>query len=171
MNRWTIARSLHYAGLMWLRRRAKRYVSKDHRVARMDYCRWIGRCTNSYLKQLAFIDGTTFYLARGAEEKEDQRRRGLGPFVWRMATMKDGLFRDSVGASMYASKQGKPVKVWGFLSNGHLCLHVLPVDSEGKTTHMNGPAFRKMISQNGQAWKKACWPRNTPDVLHLIQDH
>ena len=88
-----------------------------------------------------------------------------------MATNADGLYKDTVGPSMYASKQGKPVKVWGFLSNGHLCIYVLPLTDEGVTTHMNGVTFRKMITENAEAWRRHCWPSRTPPVLHLVQDH
>lgn len=96
---------------------------------------------------------------------------GLVLFVWRMATNADGLYKDTVGPSMYASKQGKPVKVWGFLSNGHLCIYVFPLTDEGKTTHMNGVTFRRMITEKAVAWKRRCWPHRTPPVLHLVQDH
>lgn len=171
MTRWTIARSLHVAGLQWLRRRKKRFVSAAHREGRETYARWIRKCSNVFLKQLAFVDGTTFYLARGQSEEEDQRRRGLGPFVWRMTTNRDGLFSDSVGPSLYASKQGKPIKVWGFLSNGHLCIYVLPLNEKGNTTHMNGPTYREMMTANVASWKRACWPSRKPAVLQVIQDH
>ena len=171
MNRWTIARSLQRAGLQWLRRRRKRWVSDAHREERTAYGRWIKNCSAVFLKAFAYVDGTTFFLARGDAEAEDQRRRGLGPFVWRMATHADGLYSDAVGPSLYAAKQGAPVKVWGFLSNGHLCIHVLPLDDDGKSTHMNGPAYRKMMNDNAVSWQRACWPSRKPRVLHLIQDH
>ena len=35
---------------------------------------------------LAFIDGTTFYLARGETKAGDKARSRLGSFVWRMST-------------------------------------------------------------------------------------
>ena len=82
-----------------------------------------------------------------------------------------GLFTDNVGPSLYAAKQGKPVKVWGLLANGHLCIFVLPVDEKGKTYHMNGTNFRDMMSDHALDWKRRCWPSRAPRVVNLIQDH
>jgi hypothetical protein len=170
--RWTVSRSLQDAGLQWLRRRSKKWLSDDYREGRQAYARWIKRCADGFLKSFAYIDGTTFFLARGEAEKNDQKRRALGPFVWRMSTQADGLYRDTVGPSLYAAKQGKPVKVWGFLANGRLCIHVLPLaDDSNRTTHMNGPAFREMMTEHAATWKRRCWPNRAPAVVHLIQDH
>jgi len=171
VKRWAIAASLQRVGLQWLRRREKRWLSQGHREGRIDYANWVKRCTEIFLKLFVYIDGTTFYLARGAAEAGDLGRKALGSYVWRMATNADGLFRDTVGPSLYAAKQGKPVKVWGFLSNGFLCLHVLPLDEDGKTTHMNGVSFRKMMFDHAPQWKKRCWGNRAPAVLHLVQDH
>ena len=162
MTRWFIARNLHVVGLQRLRRRKKRVVSAAHREGREAYVRWIRKCTDIFVKELAFADGTTFYLARGQSKKEDQRRRGLGPFVWRMTTNRDGLFSDSVGPSLYASNQGKPIKVWGILSNGHLCIYLLPLNEKGNTMHMNGPTYCAMMVANVANWKRACWSSRRP---------
>jgi len=43
-----------------------------------------------------------------APEAEEKRRQALGPFVWRMANGKDGLFTDNIGPSLYAASQGHP---------------------------------------------------------------
>ena len=170
--RWTVSRALHDAGLQWLRRRRKRLLTEAHCLARMAYARWILRQCLVFLHAFAYIDGTTFFLARGLAEVADQGRRRLGPFVWRMSTAAEGLYHDNVGSSLYAAKQGKPVKVWGFLANGHLCIYVLPENDEGGgTSHMNGPTFRKMMEGHGLDWKRRCWPRAAPKVVHLVQDH
>ena len=66
------------------------------------------------LKRFAYTDGTVFYLARSEAELEDKTRLCLGPYVWRMANGKDGLWDANVGPSLYAKAQGKPVKIWGF---------------------------------------------------------
>ena len=63
------------------------------------------------------------------------------------------------------------MKVWGMLANGHLCIHVLPVDEDGKTVHMNGPTFREMMEDHALDWKRRCWPSRAPQIVHLIQDH
>ena len=89
----------------------------------------------------AYVDGTTFYLARSDMQSVDAKRSRLGPFVWRMSSSKDGLYGDTVGSSLYAC-QGQPVKVWGFLCNGFLRIQILPLTAEGKTTHMSGSTFR-----------------------------
>lgn len=169
--RWTVARALHSAGLQWLRRRKKRFLRQEHRLERMDYARWVKARGQAFLKTFAYIDGTTFYLARGADEASDQKQQRLGSFVWRMSTSADGLYHDNVGASLYASKQGKPVKVWGFLANGRLSIYVLPANETGGTEHMNGPRFREMMCKFGRDWKRKSWPTRAPKIVHLVQDH
>ena len=72
------------------------------------------------LKRFAYTDGTVFYLARSEAELEDKTRLCLGPYVWRMANGKDGLWDAHVGPSLYAKAQGKPVKIWGFFADGRL---------------------------------------------------
>jgi hypothetical protein len=174
VGRKVIASALQDAGLAWLRRRKKRLVPKRSQRARVVYVKWLQQQSKSDLRRFAYIDGTTFYLARDATSAEDQERRRLGPFVWRLADGKDGLFRDAVGPSLYAASQGQPVKVWGFLANGHLCVKVLPADgSDGEaTTHMNGVRFRKMIDDHGAGWVKECFGGRQPrGGCHLVQDH
>ena len=75
------------------------------------------------------MDGTTYYLALSETQAEHQERLRLGTYVWRDAAGKDGMFTDCIGPSLYAAKQGRPVKVWGLLYKGHLCLLVLPEDA------------------------------------------
>lgn len=169
-SRWVISRALHRAGLLWLRRRLKRWVPKVSREARCLYAKWLLRLSAEQLRFFAYVDGTTYYLARGVAEADDKNVLRLGKFVWRGSTSKEGLYHDNVGPSLYAAKQGAPVKVWGFLSNGHLCVYVLPAAAEaGSTTHMNGANYRAMLDSKVEGWKRACWRGKSPK-LHLIQD-
>ena len=83
-SRFVIAYALHTVGLQWLRRRRKRWVAPRHVGPRLAYARWVLRQTRAVLKSFAFIDGTTYYLARGPAEAADKHRGRLGTFVWRM---------------------------------------------------------------------------------------
>ena len=167
---WTIRNALHDAGLRWLRRRQKRLVPKPHRAMRMTYARWVRKQHSKVLNNFAYVDGTTFYLARSDSELIDKGRRRLGPYVWKMSSGKDGLFSDTVGPSLYSRGQGTPVKVWGFLALGHLCYHVLPADDSGGTVHMNGWRYRAMVARYGTAWIRRCFKR-MPRRVTLIQDY
>ena len=55
----------------------------------MAYCRWILRQAAADLRNNAYEDGTTFYLARSLAEQTSKQRAVLGPCVWRMANGKD----------------------------------------------------------------------------------
>ena len=169
-SRWAISRALHTCGLWWLRCRKKRWVRKEHLQLRLAYARWILRQPRPLLRAFAFIDGTTYYLARGPAEAADKQRGRLGAYVWRMSTAADGLYNDCVGPSLYAAKQGRPVKVWGFLSNGKLCIYVLEPHGEDGTEHMNGPLLRWMISRYAEQWIGKCW-RRKPARIHLVMDY
>ena len=59
----------------------------------------------------AFVNGTAYCLALSETQAEDQGKAGLGRFVWRDAAGKDGMFTECIGPSLYAAKQGLPVKV------------------------------------------------------------
>ena len=118
----------------------------------------------------AYVDATTFYLARSQEEDQVKKRGRLGPFVWRMCTGADGLFSDNVGPSLYAASQGKPVKMWGFLANGRLCYHILPADGAGATVNMTSARYQKMLRRSAKRWVRCCWGRAARGV-RLVQDH
>ena len=118
----------------------------------------------------AFVDGTTFYLARTDAEEQEQKRQRLGPFVWRMSTGADGFFSDNVGPSLYAASQGKPVKMLGFLANGRLCFHILPAGTAGKTVNMTSVRYQAMLRRSVQRWVRSCWVRAVRGV-RLVQDH
>jgi transposase len=173
VSRQTISRALHEAGLAWLRRRLNQYTPKDHIGLRMRFCRWLLRQAREELKNIAFVDGTTYYLALSETQAEDQERGRLGKFVWRDAAGKDGLFTDNVGPSLYAAKQGKPVKVWGMLCRGRLCIEVLPEDPNTKsgTAHMNGARYQRLISRVGKKWLRQCHKGRLPHSVSLVQDH
>ena len=166
-----LRRGLHQAGLAWLRRRKKRLVPAPARAERCAYAEWVLRQRNASLKKWAYVDGTTYYLARCESEDVDHARRRLGAYVWRDAAGKDGLFTDNVGPSLYAGTQGRPVKVWGLLANGRICLHVLPTSpGGGSTAHMNGARFRSMIEDNSSEWLQACFGRRLPARVPLVMD-
>ena len=170
VSRWVITRALQDAGLRWLRRRQKRLVKKEHRAQRLQYARWVLKQSEKLLRSFAYVDGTTYYLARCETEAVDQERRRLGPYVWKMASGKDGLFSDTVGPSLYSKAQGAPVKVWGMLAKGRLCYHVLPEAGKGKTVHMNGARYRKMLNRSADQWLKSCFGK-VPKQVNLIQDY
>ena len=169
-SRHVLSRSLHRAGLAWLRRRRKSWVPNPDRVSRRRYARWLLRQRRTLFKRFCYIDGSSFYLARTYDELGDKQRKSLGTHVWRMSTHKDGLFSDNVGPSLYASAQGKPVKIWGLLANGVLSYQVLPADGE-RTTHMNGGRFRDMLRTKTREWLHQSYGRRRPGLLYLIHDH
>ena len=170
LSRWVIARALHAIGLKWLRRRQKRWVRPEHIAPRLKYARWVLRQPALVLKSFAFMDGTTYYLARGPADAAQKKRGRLGLFVWRRSTAADGLYNDNVGPSLYAAKQGRPVKVWGFLANGKLCVYVLPASGDDDTTHMNGRLLRWMITRYAKQWISSCWAR-PPAKVRLVMDY
>ena len=159
----TVRRTLHRLGLAWRLRRNKAAVSKKYRPARMKYCRWVERQPRRHLLRWAYVDGTSFYLARTPEEHDDKQRASLGKHVWRMQTGQDSLEDKNVGASSYAKAQGLPIKIWGFFCDGRLEYHVLPkaVTGKGKVTtqHMNGRRYRHMVRTKFAAWRRKCLPR------------
>ena len=159
----TVRRTLHRLGLAWRLRRNKAAVSKKYRPARRSYCRWVERQPRRDLLRWAYVDGTSFYLARTPEEHEDKQRASLGKHVWRLQTGQDSLEEKHVGASSYAKAQGLAIKIWGFFCGGRLEYYVLPkaLTSKGKVTtqHMNGRRYRHMVRTKFAKWRRRCWPR------------
>ena len=93
----TIQRRLVEAVLAYMRRRRKTLLTKGHRDARVCFAKWVlGRQTD-WLRQWAYTDGTTFYIARSEPGKTSSGRMALGAFVWRMADGTDGLYEDCIG--------------------------------------------------------------------------
>lgn len=169
-SRWVLAYALHGVGFEWLRRRSKKWVRPQFIQPRLQWARWIPLQTMAFLRTFAYVDGTTFYLARGGDEVDDQARKRLGQFMWRMSSSADGLYNDNVSASVYAAHQGRPVKMWGFLANGKLCYHILPSKGAG-TTHMNGKVFRHMMNTFAGKWINTCWPHRKPSQVQLVMDY
>ena len=73
------------------------YSAKEHRDARVCLANWVLGRQIDWLRQWAYTDGTTFYIARSEPEKTSSGRMALGAFVWRMADGSDGLYEDCIG--------------------------------------------------------------------------
>ena len=78
LNEQTVANALHDAGLKWLTRRQKSWVPPASKEARLLYADWLLGRHAATLQRFAYIDGTTFYLARGLVEHGDKKRKALG---------------------------------------------------------------------------------------------
>ena len=135
----------------------------------MAYCRWVLRQPQSELNRWAYIDGTTFYLARTEAEHTDKQRAALGRYCWRMDNGQDSLADRNVGPSAYAKAQGQPIKIWGLFCDGRLEYHVLPkkYTEGGKevTTHMNGSRHNHMVNRHFARWRRASLPRGRAWVV------
>ena len=164
LSRSTIERRLSEAGLTWMRRRQKSLVTLVHRQARLDFSDWVLPRTVTTLRRWVYTDGTSFYLARDAGQKEHKMRGALGTHVWRMATGSDALFEDCVGPSAYWKAQGLCVRIWGLLVAGVLFVHVLP---EGQV--MNRWYYAKIIAQFFPGWIRQVMGRRARPLL--VQDH
>ena len=162
----TIGRRLGEAGLAWLRRRRKTLVPSVHKVSRLDWAVWVLARTGATLARWAFSDGTSFYLGRSENEVEQKTRGALGPYVWRHADGRDGLFEDCVGPSSYWKAQGMPVKIWGLLVAGVLFVWVLP-----KEKNMTGDLYAWLIEHKFAPWLKRALGRKSRKGVFLVQDH
>ncbi len=165
----TVCNALQAAGLKWLHRRRKAAVPRNHKEPRLIYCRWLRKQTAAFLRNFAYTDGTTFYLARGPAEAMQKQRAALGPCVYRMANGKDGLWDENVGPSLHAKAQGLPVKIWGLFADGQLHYYVLPADGR-KTTNMNIKRYNALMKSKFAGWRRKCFPR-TSGRVNLVQDH
>ena len=162
----TIGRRLGDAGLEWLRRRPKSLVPAAHKVSRLEWAAWVLGRTSATLTRWAFSDGTSFYLGRSENEVEQKTRGALGPFVWRHADGRDGLFEDCVGPSSYWKAQGMPVKIWGLLVAGFLFVWVLP---QGK--NMTGELYAWLVEHKFVPWLKKALGRRSRKGAFPVQDH
>ena len=153
----TVENRLHDANLAWLRRRRKTLVPEKYLEPRKEYAKAVLKKHHSTLRRWAYTDGTVWYLDRTDEELEDTKRRALGSHVWRMADGSDALFQDTIGPSSYGKAQGKPVKVWGMLSEGSLKIRILP-DKE----HMNRWWYSWIVEH--------CFPNWLGECTHIVQD-
>ena len=162
----TISRRLGEAGLAWLRRRRKTWVSEKNKVARLDWAAWVLGRTVTNLARWAYSDGTAFYLGRSEGEVADKARGALGPYVWKQADGSDALFEDCVGPSAYWKAQGMPVKIWGLLVAGALFVWVLPQDE-----NMTGEWYAWVIRHKFPAWLGKALGRKAKKGVFLVQDH
>ena len=148
---------LHDANLAWLRRRRKTLVPKKYLEPRKKFARQVLKAHGKTLRKWAYTDGTVFYLDRTEEDNEQTQRRALGSHVWRMSDGSDAMFQDTMGPSSYKKAQGKPVKVWGMLSEGTLKIRILP---EGE--HMNRTKYAWIVEH--------CFPDWLGDCTLIVQD-
>ena len=72
-------------------RRGKAAIAKKYKPARLDWSAWVRKQPQKDLNRYAYVDGTGFYLARTAEEKQDKGRACLGKFCYRLSTGEDSL--------------------------------------------------------------------------------
>ena len=165
----TIGRRLGEAGLQWLRRRRKSLVPAAHKASRLQWAEWVLARTAVTLTRWAFSDGTSFYIGRSEGEQEQKTRGALGPYVWRHADGRDGLFEDCVGPSAYWKAQGMPIKIWGLLVAGTLFVWVLP--EKGKNKNMNAELYAWVIKHKFGAWVRKALGRKARKGVFLVQDH
>ena len=154
----TVESRLHEANLSWLRRRRKFLVPSKYLRPRKAFAKRVQKMHSSTLHKWAYTDGTVFFLDRTEEENEDSQRRALGSHVWRMTDGKDALFQDTIGPSSYGKAQGKPVKVWGMLSEGTLKIRIRP-DGD----HMNRWWYAWIVEH--------CFPNWLGECTHIVQDY
>lgn len=151
--------ALHRLGLAWRLRRSKSAIPKKHVPARLKYCRWLLKQSQANLNRWAYVDGTSFHLARTPEEVEDKQRAALGKSCWRLQSGQDSLEDRNVGPSCYAKGQGQPIKIWGFFCDGYLDYYVLPKDftDTGKevSQHMTGVRYHDMVTKDFAKWRKS----------------
>ena len=74
------------------------------------------------------------------------------------------MFTECIGPSLYAAKQGRPVKVWGLLYKAHLCTHVLLGDASTKrrSAHVKQIRFQKMFRLHAKRWPRECNKGRSP---------
>lgn len=146
-----VQRRLNEAGLQYLRRRRKTLVPKKHKDTRIKYAQRVLRLHQATLDRWAYSDGTTFYLDRYEDERENSQRAALGRFVWRKCDRSDALYADCVGPSAYNKAQGLPVRIWGVLAAGQLHLTILPVG-----TCMNRWWYAWVVKRYFRQWLGKC---------------
>lgn len=142
---------LDKAGLSYLRRRGKSVIDAVYIPERLGYCDMVKRMHQSTLDRWAFTDGTVFYMDRTAGEHEHSQRAALGPMIWRQTDGGDALYADCVGPSKYKKAQGRPVRVWGMLSEGTLKIEVL---AEGDV--MNKELYSHLVDDKFSDWLGVC---------------
>ena len=160
VQRHTLERRLHEAGLRWMRRRRKTIVPDMFRKPRVHWAKWVLRCQARSLRRWVYTDGTVFFLDKTEVEHESTKRAALGSSVWRMADCSDALYADCIGPSKYVKAQGLPIRVWGLLVNGELKVTILPPGAV-----MNRLRYTGIIQTKFAEWLEAV------DRPMLVQDH
>jgi len=142
---------LHDAQLQWLRRRRKCIVSKSYLAERILYCNTVKRKHETSLLKWADTDGTVYFLDRSEAEHEHSVRAALGSHVWRRSDNSDALWQDCIGPSAYSKGQGIPVKLWGFLAEGVLYVHLLEPGE-----NMDTELYVELIEDKFSEWAGNC---------------
>ena len=164
MSLSSIRTVLRDSGLQYLPRRRKTYIGPDLCRKRMTFARRVLRWKASYVRNLISVDGATFTPPISRHQKMQKARRNLGGKVWRLRTGVDALHPDCVGASKYT--QGGSIKMWGFLSNGALRVHILP---EGE--NMTGKRYAGVIRKKYPKWWRSVWARKGMRQGRMLQDN
>ena len=169
-----VQQTFRHLGYAYRDRRRKAAISDIYKPARLVYCNWLLKQTQSYLNKFAYTDGTTFFLANDNAQHTGKQRAGLGRKVWRREDGKDSLEDKNVGPSAYAKSQGKPVKIWGVWGDGHLEYWLLPEvrNAKGakKSANMNGDRYECMVKKHFASWKKKTFPRVGKIKIPLVKD-
>jgi len=173
LSKECVRKTLKRMGYAWRLRRGKAAIARKYKPERLTWSDWVVTQPQKDLNRYAYIDGTTFYLAKTAEQHEDKERASLGKFCYRMENGEDSLEDRNVGPSCYAKAQGLPVKIWGFFCDGRLEYYVMPKDRTEKgaltTQHMNGERYRKMVTKHFANWRKKCLPNG--GRLFVVKDY
>ena len=159
----TVCRTFERLGYSYKARRRNAAVAEKHKPARLAYCDWVEKQDQEDLDDWSYVDGTSIYLATHEAQHLDKQRGSPGRSVWRLTDGSDSLEDKNVGGSSYAKSQGKPVKIWGLLADGHLEYWLLPEkrDKKGrkKSVNMTGALYNQMVKKHFPAWKKKMFPR------------
>lgn len=106
-----IERRLKDAELGSKNRRDKSQVTGADLQARLAYAHWVLALSHSFLMNIIYSDGTTFWLPRSQQEADSTKRASLGRRVWRRLDGKDSLWEECIGPSRYGKGQGTACKV------------------------------------------------------------
>ena len=170
----TIQRTFRRLGYAYRDRRRKAAIEAKYKPGRLSYAAWLLKQDQEYLNTFCYVDGTTFFLANDEAQHADKQRASLGRKVWRREDGSESLEDKNVGPSSYAKAQGKPVKIWGLLGDGHLEYFVVPeiVDEKGRkrSANMNGDRYEHMVKTKFKIWKKKMFPRKGKELLPLVKD-
>ena len=154
-----VQRTFERMGFAYRHRRKKSAIGEKYKPLRLKYCDWLLKQDQSHLNRFAYVDGTTFFLARTGEECSDKQRAAVGTRCWRRKDGADSLEDQNVGASKYAKSQGKPVKIWGVFCNGQLEYWLLPESENGKgTENMTGKRYNGMVKTYFAKWRRRFFP-------------